>query len=214
MTVAAAESQLEQQLTRGLRQLALPLEVHQRRQLLDYLTLLEKWNRVYNLTAVRDRSDMVSTHLLDSLVVATFLSCTGLLDVGSGAGLPGLPLAIARPACRVSLLDSNQKKCAFLRQAVAQLGLSNAEVVCERVEAWKAAAPFEVVISRAYADIAAFVVSTAHLLAPAGVWAAMKGVLPREELRALPPGVRVREIVPLAVPGLEASRHLILLERA
>jgi 16S rRNA (guanine527-N7)-methyltransferase len=205
---------LDQHFVEGLARLGLPLDAHSRRQLLDYLDLLQKWNRVYNLTAVRDPIKMVSSHLLDSLAVAPHIQCGRLLDTGTGAGLPGVPLAVAWPSTDVTLLDSSQKKAAFLRQVVAQLGLRNVTVVCERVEAWTSARPFDVVVSRAYTDIARFVASTGHVLAPQGLWAAMKGTFPQEELRGLPPHVRVRETVALAIPGLDAARHLVLLERA
>jgi len=175
--------------------------------------LLEKWNRVYNLTAVRDRAAMVSQHLLDSLAVLRQLEGRTLLDVGSGAGLPGIPLAIAAPELTVTLLDSNHKKAAFLQQAVAELGLANATVCRTRVEHWHPAGRFDVVISRAFAELADFVAAAAHLLARGGVLAAMKGVYPHEEIARLPDGFRVRAVRQLSVPGLAAARHLILVEQ-
>ncbi len=137
-----------------------------------------------------------------------------LLDVGSGAGFPGIPIAIARPDVEVDLLDSNQKKCAFLRQAVAELGLTNARVVCERVESWRPAQRFDCIISRALGEIAEVIAWVGHLLAPGGVIAAMKGVQPFEEIARIPPEFRVRQVHALAVPGLDAERHLVLIERA
>ena len=137
-----------------------------------------------------------------------------VLDVGSGAGLPGIPIAVAKPDCKVTLLDSNHKKAAFLRQAVAELALKNANVVCDRVESWSAPAEFGVIISRAFSDLGEFVSLTSRLLAPGGVLAAMKGLYPFEELERLPPGFRVKEVRALQVPGLEAERHLVLIERA
>jgi 16S rRNA (guanine527-N7)-methyltransferase len=157
---------------------------------------------------------MVSGHLLDCLAVIPYLTGTRLLDIGSGAGFPGIPVAVARPDIQVALLDSNHKKAAFLRQAVAELQLKNATVVCERVEVWRAAEKFDCIISRAFAELAEFIALTKHLLAPGGVLAAMKGVYPFEEIERLPPDFRLRQVHAFAVPGLEAERHLVLIERA
>lgn len=201
-------------LAKGLVDLCFPLSAEQQGLLLQYLVLLEKWNQVYNLTAVRDLAKMVGAHLLDSLSVVPLLSGENVLDVGSGAGLPGIPIAVAKPDCKVTLLDSNHKKAAFLRQAVADLALKNANVVCERVESWVAPRGFEVIISRAFSDLGEFVALTGRLLAPSGVLAAMKGLYPFEELERLPSGFRVKEVRALQVPGLEAERHLVLIERA
>lgn len=201
-------------LEKGLVELCLPLSGEQQGLLLQYLVLLEKWNQVYNLTAVRDLTKMVGAHLLDSLSAVPLLSGNNVLDVGSGAGLPGIPIAIAKPDFKVTLLDSNQKKAAFLRQAVADLALKNANVICERVESWAAPALFDVIISRAFSDLGEFVSLTGHLLAPGGVLAAMKGLHPFEELERLPHGFRVKEVRALQVPGLDAERHLVLIERA
>ena len=198
----------------GLLELNLPLAAHHEDLLLQYLLLLEKWNQVYNLTAVRDVVRMVGVHVLDSLSVVPYLPVGSVLDVGSGAGLPGIPIAVARPAVEVTLLDSNHKKAAFLRQAVADLGLKNVNVVCERVETWGAPVTFDVIISRAFSDLAEFVSLTARLLAPQGVMAAMKGLHPFEELERVPEGFRVKEVKALSVPGLNAQRHLVLIERA
>lgn len=179
-----------------------------------YLDLLEKWNRVYNLTAIRDRARMVTHHLLDSLSILPHVRGSNVLDVGSGAGLPGIPIAIARPALRVTLLEANQKKSAFLTQAVGELHLANVTVVTERVESWHTLARFDAIVSRAFADLGEFVAAAGRLLAPQGVIAAMKGVHPYEEIERLPQGFRVREVVRLAVPGLDAERHLVLVEAA
>lgn len=201
-------------LDNGIRELGLALGADQQDLLLQYLLLLEKWNQVYNLTAVRDVMKMVSAHLLDSLSVIALLPEGKVLDVGSGAGLPGIPIAVARPAFAVTLLDSNHKKTAFLRQAVADLGLKNASVVCERVESPNAPAGFDVIISRAFSDLGEFVSLSGRLLAPNGVIAAMKGVHPFEELERVPAGFRVKEVKALRVPGLDAERHLVLIEAA
>lgn len=201
-------------LAKGLVELCFPLSTKQQGLLLQYLVLLGKWNQVYNLTAVRDLTKMVTTHLLDSLSVVPLLSGENVLDVGSGAGLPGIPIAVAKPNCKVTLLDSNHKKAAFLRQAVADLALKNANVVCDRVESWAAPAEFSVIMSRAFSDLGEFVSLTSGLLAPGGVLAAMKGLYPFEELERLPSGFRVKEVRALQVPGLKADRHLVLIERA
>jgi 16S rRNA (guanine527-N7)-methyltransferase len=174
-----------------------------------YLDLLEKWNRVYNLTAIRERGRMVTHHVLDSLSILPYVRGPNVLDVGSGAGLPGIPIAIARPALRVTLLEANQKKSAFLTQAVGELRLANVTVVTERVESWRTEARFDTIVSRAFAELGEFVAAAGRLLTPDGVIAAMKGVHPFEEIARLPAGYRVLEVVRLAVPGLDAERHLV-----
>jgi len=217
MTILAAgpaQAELDRRLEKGVVELSLSLGREGRSKLLQYLALLEKWNQVYNLTAIRGREKMVSGHLLDCLAVIPYLTGTRLLDIGSGAGFPGIPVAVARPDIQVALLDSNHKKAAFLRQAVAELQLKNATVVCERVEVWRAAEKFDCIISRAFAELAEFIALTKHLLAPGGVLAAMKGVYPFEEIERLPPDFRLRQVHAFAVPGLEAERHLVLIERA
>ena len=201
-------------LTKGIHELSLDIDAEQQNRLLQYLVLLEKWNQVYNLTAIRELGKMVSAHLLDSLCVLPLLPGASVLDVGSGAGLPGIPFAVARPTWQVTLLDSNHKKAAFLRQAVADLALRNASVVCERVESWPEPRRFDVIISRAFADLAEFVAMTERFLAPGGVLAAMKGVHPYDEIERVPLGCRVRDVIALKVPGLDAQRHLVLIERA
>ncbi len=212
--VGSAQSELGKRLEQGLAELDLSLGREARTKLLEYLALLEKWNQVYNLTAIRDVEKMVSGHLLDCLAVVPCVSGVRVLDAGSGAGLPGIPLAVAKPGIQVALLDSNHKKAAFLRQAVAELQLKNASVVCERVESWRPAEKFDCIISRAFSEIAEFVTLTKHLLAPGGVLAAMKGVHPFEEIGRLPRDFRVMHVHRLAVPGLGAERHLVLIERA
>lgn len=217
MTVAVAPPALpglQGRLEKGIETLGVPLGKEAITQLIDYLALLEKWNRVYNLTAIRDAEKMVSGHLLDCLALVPHIGGGRVLDVGSGAGLPGIPLAVAKPGIRVSLLDSSQKKAAFLRQAVAELRLENADVVCERVESWRPAEKFDWIISRALAGLAEFAVMSGHLLAAGGVLVAMKGVYPAEEIERLPRDFRASRVLRLAVPGLESERHLVLIERA
>lgn len=186
-------------------------------QLARYVDLLVKWNRTYNLTAIREPERIVTHHVLDSLAVLPHLpqrESLSLLDVGSGAGLPGVPLAIARPRWRVALLDSNHKKGAFLTQATIELALANATAVIERVETYTAPARFDVVISRAFADLPAFVESAMHHVAPGGRLVAMKGVHPHDELADLPPIVRVVATPSIDVPGVDAERHVIVLAHA
>ncbi len=176
-----------------------------------YLDLLEKWNRVYNLTAIRERERMVTHHLLDSLAALPHMRGPRVLDVGSGAGLPGIPIAVASPALDVTLLESSHKKSAFLTQAAAELQLANVQVVTERVESWHPEARFDTIVSRAFAELGEFVSLAGRLLAPQGVLAAMKGVHPFEEIERLPRAYRVQEVVRLRVPGLDAERHLVLM---
>lgn len=212
--VGRVQSELRKRLEQGLAELSLALGSEAETKLLEYLALLEKWNQVYNLTAIREVERMVSGHLLDCLAVVPYVSGVRVLDAGSGAGFPGIPIAVAKPDTQVALLDSNHKKAAFLKQAVAELQLKNASVVCERVESWRTAEKFDCIISRALSEIAEFVERVMHLLAPGGVLAAMKGVHPFEEIERLPRDFRVAHVHRLAVPGLEAERHLVLIERA
>ncbi len=191
----------------GLAELGLPLPESARVQLMNYVALLEKWNRTYNLTAIDDPLRMVSHHLLDSLVVVPHLPMPGeaprLADAGSGAGLPGIPLAVARPQWRVALAEPSEKKTAFLRQAALELGLHNVEVHQGRVEHWRPAERFAVVISRAFAELAKFTGTCRHLVAPGGVLAAMTGAPPANL------GSDCR-LIALRVPCLDAQRHLVL----
>ena len=203
---------VDQQLTAGIAALGLALPDGAEAKLLAYLALLDKWNRVYNLTAVREVERMVSHHLLDSLAAVPFFQGASVLDVGSGGGLPGVPLAIARPELRVTLIDSIAKKTAFLLQAKADLGLNNLNVITGRVEDFRPETRFDVITSRAFSDLKEFVTLTRHLLKPAGRWLAMKGLMPHEEIASLPDWVKVSANSALLVPGLEASRHLIVLE--
>ncbi len=201
-------------LERGAAALGLDLGGDALATLEAYLDLLEKWNRVYNLTAIRERAQMITHHLLDSLAIARELPAARMLDVGSGAGFPGIPLGIANPALSVTLLDSNHKKAAFLRQAVAELRLTNANVAAARVEDWRPDAPYDVVVSRAFADLGEFVALARPLCARTGVFAAMKGVHPYDEIERLPGDITVERVVRLTVPGLDAERHLVLMSAA
>ncbi len=206
---------LESQLALGVASLGVPLPEGAIGRLAQYLRLLEKWNRVHNLTAIREPGQMVTLHVLDSLSVLPYLAqARTLVDVGSGAGLPGIPLAIARPDLHVTLLDSSHKKATFLEQARVELGLVNLAVACERVERWQPQAKFDAVVSRAFADLADFVQGAGHLVAPGGTMLAMKGVHPFEEIAKLPAGFRLDRVVELSVPELEAKRHLVLMKAA
>jgi 16S rRNA (guanine527-N7)-methyltransferase len=205
----------EQKLTDGLTVMGLSISASMHGKLIAYLHLLQKWNRVHNLTAVRDPEQMVVLHLLDSLSVVPHLARKRtLLDVGTGAGLPGIPLAIARPDLEVWLLDSSHKKTTFLQQAKTELALTNCAVVCERVETWKTGKVFDAVVSRAFSELSDFVVQAGHLLAPGGEMLAMKGVHPFDEIARLPNTHRVENVVELKVPLLDAKRHLVLLKAA
>lgn len=203
---------LEQELEAGLAQLGLELSTEQIDRLNQYLALLNKWNKTYNLTAVRETERMVAYHVLDSLSALPHIQGVRVLDVGSGGGMPGMLFAIARPDWQLTLIDANHKKTTFLRQAAIELGLDNVEVHCERVEALAAPA-FDVITSRAFADLAEFVRLTRHVLADGGVWAALKGVYPYEEIAQLPDDIRVVSVLALHVPGLDAERHLVTLAR-
>ena len=206
---------LAPQIAEGLAAMGLDLPAPARARLEQHLELIAKWNRVHNLTAVRETEQMVVLHLLDSLSVLPHLKgAATILDVGTGPGLPGIPIAIARPDARLTLLDSSHKKCAFLQQAKTEMGLANVEVVCDRVENWKPAQRFDAVVSRAFSDLADFVAQAQHLVAPAGQLVAMKGVYPFDEIARVPASHRVARVLELHVPTLDAKRHLVFLEAA
>ncbi len=197
-------------LASGLNQLGLDLPADAQQKLLAFRDLLLKWNKTYNLTALRDPAQAISHHLLDSLAILPHVGDGPLLDVGAGGGLPGIPLAIARPPLSVSMVDTVQKKATFLQQAAIELGLKNVAVHHARVEEMRG--QYAQISSRAFAEIGLFIELTRHLLAPGGRWLAMKGVRPDDEIAALPTDIVVEKVIPLHVPGLDAERHLILLK--
>ena len=201
---------LETDLKNGIAELGITVVPDEQLKLLNYLALLQKWNKVYNLTAIRTPELMVSNHLLDSLAVVPYLWPGRWLDVGSGAGLPGIVLAIVRPDWSFTLLDSNSKKTSFIQQASIELGLANVDVRCERIEAWRDEEKFDGIISRAFAETAEFVSLTRHLLKKGGRWAAMKGA-PEQELKRIPEEISVEQNISLHVPKLEAARCLVVL---
>jgi 16S rRNA (guanine527-N7)-methyltransferase len=202
---------LDQQLQGGLSVLGLDLSPEIRARLIGFLRLLEKWNRSYNLTAVRELEQMVPRHLLDSLVVLPYLRGPDILDIGTGAGLPGIPLALVRPDLRFTLLDSNAKKLRFVRQAVQELALKNVEIVEGRVENFHPPKKFATLIARAFASIPDMLAACGHLMAPGTRLLAMKGMFPQEELAAVPGRYQVAEVKALNIPGLDAARHLVIL---
>ena len=202
---------LAMHLPEALEAVALSASSAQEAALLDYLALMTKWNKTYNLTAIHEPDRMLTHHILDSLVVLPHVGAGPLLDVGSGAGLPGIPLAILRPELQVTVLDASQKKCGFMQQAAIELKLPNVTVVHGRVEEFRPSGGFPQVVSRAFSDLSEFVRLTRHLLADGGEWLAMKGLYPHEEIAQLK-GARVRIDLPLHVPGLGADRHLIVME--
>lgn len=199
----------------GLESMGIALPQEAPARLAAHLELVAKWNRVHNLTAVRETEQMVVLHVLDSLSLLPHLGAArSVVDVGAGAGFPGIPIAIACPELAVTLLDSSHKKGTFLEQARAELGLANVTVACNRVQAYRPAQPFDLVVSRAFSDLADFVAQARHLAGPGGRLLAMKGVFPYDEIARVPPTHRVIEVVELTVPSLEAKRHLVLLEAA
>jgi len=202
---------LRQRLDAGLSALGIALDESAMARLLDYVDLLQRWNAAYNLTAVRDPAEMVTRHLLDSLAILPHVSGATLADLGSGAGLPGIPLAIAAPARETLLVDSNGKKARFLREAVRKLALANARVAESRVE--NVEGTFDCITARAFASLGDMLAWGGHLLARDGCWLALKGRFPDDELADVPDAFEIERTVELNVPGLDAERHLVILKR-
>jgi len=218
MSNTADLNNLTRTLKEGAQAMGLALSAAQIDKLMAYQALLAKWNKVYNLTALRDPAQMVTHHLLDSLsAVSAFASAQRVLDVGAGGGLPGIVLAIwaaeAQPQMQITLVDTVSKKTAFLNQVKAQLHLGNVTVLHARVEQLPVEQQYDVITSRAFAELKDFVTWSNHLLQQGGKYIALKGVLPQEEIDRLPAGWKVQRVQPLQVPGLDAERHLIFMER-
>lgn len=203
----------QRQLTQGLADLGLELDAARQQQLLAFLALLNKWNRAYNLTAVREPRQMVSRQLLDSLSILPYVTTDHLLDVGAGGGLPGIPLAIALPHKRFTLLDSNSKKTRFLTQCVLELGLENVDIIHGRAESCDPAVRYRQISSRAFTALDNLVAWCGHLLADEGEFLAMKGQFPDDEVAALPAGWQVTSRQSLSVPGSDGDRHLLVIGR-
>ena len=216
-TALVPPASLRDLLDSGLTQMGLTLDPAAHTSLLQYVALLDKWNKVYNLTAVREPTRMIGLHILDSLsVLPQMREALNVLDVGSGGGLPGIPLAIAlggSSSARITMLDTIAKKTTFVRQAISELGLTNADVVTERVEQYQPPQKFDVVISRAFAELKDFVDSAGHLCADGGRMLAMKGVHPFDEIARLPASYVVEEVILLNVPQVDAQRHLVVLKK-
>ncbi len=213
MTASHIEN-LRPVLESGLDALCIKLTKEQQNKIISYLIILSKWNSVYNLTAIRDPKEMMTHHVLDSLsAVPAFTEAQNVLDVGSGGGLPGMILAICYPDKKISMIDTVSKKTAFLNQAKAELGLNNVTVYSARVESLQVNQPFDVITSRAFSELNNFVSWSQHLLAEGGRFIAMKGVHPQGEIERLPEGWEVKEVRPLTVPGLDAERHLIFIQK-
>jgi 16S rRNA (guanine527-N7)-methyltransferase len=206
---------LMQVLGEGIAEMQLDVSPAQQEQLLDYVALMFKWNAIYNLTSLRDPMQMVTHHLLDSLAaVPAFTGAKNVLDVGAGGGLPGIVLAIVRPDMKVSMIDTVHKKTAFLTQVKAQLGLANVSIHTMKVQELEVSDKFDVITSRAFADLSDFVNWSCHLLAEGGRYIALKGVAPQDEQQRLPAAWRVSGVQPLHVPRLGAERHLVFIQKA
>ncbi len=206
---------MEETLQTGLAALGLDIGQSSRAKLIRYLALLERWNRAYNLTAIRDPQAMVPWHILDSLVISPYLHGSRMLDVGTGAGLPGIPLAIAHPEVSVWLLDSRAKRIQFLLQAVETLGLGNVEIVHQRAEQYRPEKKFDTLVARAFGALPKLLAAAGHLCRSDGAILVLKGRDPRHEIRQLPEDTAdAVDVIPLRVPHLGAARHLMVLRPA
>ncbi|MDD4977975.1 MAG: 16S rRNA (guanine(527)-N(7))-methyltransferase RsmG [Gallionella sp.] len=203
---------LDAALRSGVAEMGIAMTQSQHETLISYIALLHKWNKVYNLTAIREPLEMISHHILDSLSVLPYLWPKNWLDVGCGAGLPGLVLAVMRPEWQFTLLDSNSKKTGFVQQAIIELGLKNVSVHCARVEEFMVEERFDGITSRAFTELGDFIEMTQHLVAEQGRWAAMKGIA-EKELQTVPEGYLVDRVISLHVPKIKAARSLVVVSR-
>ncbi|MFT5481797.1 MAG: 16S rRNA (guanine(527)-N(7))-methyltransferase RsmG [Halieaceae bacterium] len=201
---------IHDRLMRGQETLGLELTTEQQDKLLAYVTLLIKWSKAYNLTAIKREEDIIDRHLLDSLAIVPFLKGGRFIDVGTGAGLPGVPLAILRPDHKIDLLDSNGKKTRFLIQVCSELGLDNIEVIASRAETYKPALGYDGVLSRAFANLLEMIENTHHLCSQDGCFYAMKGLYPSAEIDDLDAGIHVTTVHQLSIPGIDEARHLVV----
>lgn len=208
-----ADENLLARIGEGARELGMNLEASQAGQLLDYIRELARWGRAYNLTAIRDVEKMVPLHLLDSLTVVPHVRGSRVLDLGTGAGLPGIPLAVVRPGLQVCLLEASAKKCRFMRHVKTRLGLADVEVAQSRAENYRPTRAFDTVVSRAVGTLSLLMELSAHLCEPGGRLLAMKGQYPEAELADLPGGWTVDEVLALKAPGVEGERHLVICTR-
>lgn len=204
---------LEKTLSSGLKSLNISLSQQTQTKLIAYLELLNKWNKLHNLTAIRDPNEMVSRHVLDSLSILSYLRGETICDVGTGPGLPGLILALAKPDLKFVLLDSNQKKINFVQQAILSLKLENVITCCVRVENYHPEVLFDSIVSRAFSSLADFVGNTTHLISDRGVWLAMKGKVSAEELADLTSNYTIEHIYPLSLPNILAERNLVVVKK-
>lgn len=207
-----SEDELMQLLAEELTGLTFSMPDGAVKRFAQFINLLHKWNAVYNLTSVRDMKQMVSRHIMDSVVIAPYLQGEQILDVGCGAGLPGIPLAITEPQRHYTLLDSNNKKTRFVQQSIAELHLTNVSVVTERIEIYQPSQTFDTVVARAYSSIENLLNGVRHLLKPGSQVLAMKGIYPLAELESIPASFTLERVEPVLVPGLEAERHLVMLK--
>ena len=204
---------LQKRLQTILKKNLLNLNERQQQQLIIFMELIIRWNKVFNLTAITDPDEMIYLHLIDSLIISPYLKGQHLLDVGTGAGLPGIPLAILNPEQYWVLLDKSSKKTRFLTQVIAELGLKRIEVIHVRCEDFQPTQCFDTILSRAFASLDLFTSATMHLLCDGGQWLAMKGKLPQDEMKELPNIFRVADVIPLHIEGISVERHLIRITR-
>jgi 16S rRNA (guanine527-N7)-methyltransferase len=204
---------LTDRLANGVAEIDIGIDQQRQHAMLAYLDLLKRWNRVYNLTAIKGDTELLTRHLLDSLSIVPYLHGDRVIDIGSGAGLPGIPVALACPQRQVTLIDSNAKRCRFLRQVKAQLKLQNVSIVQQRAESYRSDEKFDSLVSRAFSSLMSFIASSQHLLADGGQFIAMKGQWPEDDSTELPDGFMITDVIKLKVPGLSENRHLVVVKK-